>query len=299
MTHVTPLMDATAEFTAHRAMIFGVAYNLLGSVADTEDVLQETWLSWASARRDTVANPRAYLARTAVNNALARLKRRRQEGYAGPWLPEPLLTAVPAGTADPAEAADRSESLSLAVLTVLERLSPLERAVFVLDDVFGYSHIEIADIISRSPAAVRQLAHRARENVRSGHSRYQAPPTVQRRATERFITAALGGDLSALMEVLAPGVSMWSDDNGKLGAARRVISGRGKVLRLISAAAARVPAGATVRYPRVNGEPAALLVVGGRPYALTVVQLRSPDDDICGIYSVINPGKLAGLAAAC
>jgi RNA polymerase sigma-70 factor (ECF subfamily) len=195
------LETTTASFVELRELLFSVVYNLLGTVSDTEDVLQETWLAWASSGREEVANARAYLLRIAVNQALSRLRRERRnrETYVGPWLPEPLATG-----ADAAEGAERAEAVSLAMLVVLETLTPLERTVFVLHEVFGYEHAEIAAILGRRPAAVRQLAHRAREHVQARRPRCQPDPSAQRAATERFLAAAVGGDLPALLEVLAP-----------------------------------------------------------------------------------------------
>lgn len=173
---------------------------MLGSVADTEDVLQETWLAWVSRSAATsaeqITSPRAYLVRIAVNAALARRDAisRRREDYVGPWLPEPLLTDDRAG--DGAEIVMRAQSVSLALMVVLETLSPLERTVFVLHEVFGYEHAEIASILDRSPSAVRQLDHRAREHVHARRPRYPADPKVHQRVTERFVTAAAGGDLN-------------------------------------------------------------------------------------------------------
>lgn len=221
MTEITapgtdaPIDEATGVFVDHRELLFGVVYNMLGSVADTEDVLQETWLSWTArgggAPLAGVDNPRAYLVRVAVNHALRRRATisRRRETYVGQWLPEPLVAEGEAETAE--GPALRSESVSLALLVVLESLTPLERAVFVLGEVFGYPHAEIAEVIDRSPAAVRQLAHRAREHVHARRPRYDAHPRVRREATERFVRAALGGDIAALMEVLAPDVTAWTD----------------------------------------------------------------------------------------
>ena len=183
-----------AVFTAHRSRLVGVAYRLLGSVGDAEDVVQEAWLRWGRVDTATVADPEAFLVRTVSRLALDRLRRiaARRETYVGPWLPEPVLTG---GRDDPAAEAERAASVSLAMLVVLETLSPLERTVFVLHEAFAYPTAEIAEIVERSPAAVRQLAHRAREHVAARRPRFPADPAVRRAATERFLRASLEGDL--------------------------------------------------------------------------------------------------------
>ncbi|HZE30526.1 MAG TPA: RNA polymerase sigma factor SigJ [Actinoallomurus sp.] len=290
--------EATHVFVDHRELLFSVVYNLLGSVTDTEDVLQETWLSWAarSSQPMPIENPRAYLVRIAVNQALARQATisRRRESYVGPWLPEPLPTDE---AVDPAV---RSESVSMALLVVLETLTPLERAVFVLHEVFGYAHTEIAEILDRSPSAVRQLAHRARAHVHARRPRYQADRLVQRQVTERFVEAAFGGDISALMEILAPDVTLWTDGGGRAGGGGRSgalhpIHGRDKVARLISGVTARLPKDLAVRYQHVNGDPSAVVFADDSPFAVMVLDLDPEDDRVRGIYGVTNPDKLAGL----
>jgi RNA polymerase sigma-70 factor (TIGR02957 family) len=285
--------EATQVFVGHRELLFSVVYNLLGSVADTDDVLQETWLSWAarSSQPMPIENPRAYLVRIAVNQALARQATisRRRESYVGPWLPEPLPTEE---TADPAV---RSESVSMALLVVLETLTPLERAVFVLHEVFGYAHPEIAEILDRSPSAVRQLARRARAHVHARRPRYQADRRVQRQVTERFVEAAFGGDISALMEILAPDVTLWTDGGGGKAAALRPIQGRDKVARLVTSVAARLPKDLAVRYQHVNGDPSAVVFADDSPFAVMVLDLDPEDDRVRGIYGVTNPDKLSGL----
>ncbi|MGW6787553.1 RNA polymerase sigma factor SigJ [Streptomyces chartreusis] len=292
--------DATAVFVRHRELMFGVVYNMLGSVADTEDVLQETWLSWTArgggAPLDGVENPRAYLVRVAVNHALTRRAAisRRRETYVGPWLPEPLVAEGEAtGVEDPAL---RTESVSLAMLVVLESLTPLERAVFVLHEVFGYPHTEIAEIIERSPAAVRQLAHRAREHVHARRPLYEAHPRVRREATERFVRAAVGGDIAELMEILAPDVTVWTDGGGKRKrAGLRPVHGRDKAIRLLDSFARRGGAGGAhldLRHRRVNGDDAAVLFQGEEPYAVLVLDLTPDGERVSGVYVVSNPEKL-------
>ncbi|MEU6372382.1 RNA polymerase sigma factor SigJ [Streptomyces sp. NPDC046909] len=291
-----PVTDrATEVFVAHRELLFGLVYNMLGSVADTEDVLQETWLSWTARTTGSslagIASPRAYLVRIAVNHALGRRAAitRRRETYVGPWLPEPLVADD--GGEDPAL---RAETVSMAMLVVLESLTPLERAVFVLNEVFGYAHTEIADIIERTPAAVRQLAHRARGHVHARRPLYRAHPRIRREATERFVEATLGGDIAALMEILAPDVTVWTDGGGNRKAAGlRPVHGRDKVARLISGFRERgLRKNLELRYRRVNGDDAAVLFEGDEPYAVMVLDLTPEGDRVSDVYIVTNPEKL-------
>ncbi|MBZ4322253.1 RNA polymerase sigma factor SigJ [Streptomyces huiliensis] len=303
-----PAADETTEvFVGYRELLFSIVYNMLGSVSDTEDVLQETWLAWERRSRradaETIDNPRAYLVRIAVNQALARQATltHRRETYVGSWLPEPLLTDAPesAESVDAADRALRAESVSMALLVILETLSPLERAVFVLHEVFGYAHTEIAGILDRSPSAVRQLAHRAREHVHARRPRFQADPQVQREVTERFLAAALGGDLSDLMEILAPDVTMWTDGGGKVRAAGlRPVTGREKVVRLLAGYTARRPGELDVRYRPVNGDPAAVVFTEDAPFVVLVLDLSTRGDQVRGIYAVTNPDKLTRIPRA-
>ncbi|MFI8068128.1 RNA polymerase sigma factor SigJ [Streptomyces sp. NPDC086033] len=292
---VTDTEEATGVFVEHRELLFGVVYNMLGSVTDTEDVLQDTWLSWSRRGAGGIDNPRAYLVRIAVNHALQRraVVNRRRETYVGPWLPEPLLTEE-ASANDPAL---RTESVSLAMLVVLESLSPLERAVFVLHEVFGYAHTEIAEIIDRTPAAVRQLAHRARAHVHARRPLYEAHPRVRREATERFVRAALGGDIAELMEILAPDVTVWTDGGGMRKQALRPVHGREKAARLLTGYAKRGGAQALgtsmeLRYRRVNGDDAAVLFEHDSPYAVIVLDLTPEGDRVSNLFVVTNPDKL-------
>lgn len=296
--------QATRAFVEHRELLFSLVYNMLGTVADTEDVLQETWLSWAAREEapglDPVGNPRAYLVRIAVNKALARQAAvsRRRETYVGPWLPEPLVTSLGDRLAqgDSAEAVERTDSLSMALLVVLETLSPLERAVFVLHEVFGYAHTETAAVLGRSPASVRQLAHRAREHVHARRPRHRADPRLHREVTERFAAAVSGGDLRTLLELLAPDVTLWADGGGKATAAGpRPVHGRDKVARLLAAGPSRSPRGLEIRYLEVNGDPSALLWDGDRLFAVLVLDVVPDGRRVHGIYFLTNPEKLTGL----
>lgn len=288
----------TEVFVTHRDTLFRIVYNLLGSVADTEDVLQETWLSWSGrqGRPDPIGpgTARAYLVKIAVNHVLARraVITRRRESYVGPWLPEPLITPdLDAGGADQAV---RAESVSMALLVVLETLSPLERAVFVLGDIFGYQATEIAEILDRSPAAVRQLAHRARGHVQAGQPRFRVDPRIQRRVTEKFLSAALGGDLATLLEMVSPGVTMWTDGGGQArGASLRPVRDRAKVVRLLAGYARRPPLDLSVKYWWVNGEPAAVVFSGDSLRAVITLGLSPTDGLVSGVYVVANPDKLA------
>jgi RNA polymerase sigma factor (sigma-70 family) len=299
----TPAEDAATEvFVTHRELLFSVVYGMLGLVADTEDVLQETWLSWTAragaADGEPIDSPRAYLVRIAVNKALGRQDavRRRRETYVGPWLPEPLLTPEVV-VADASGEVEQGEAVSMALLVVLETLTPVERAVFVLHEVFGHPHTETAAILGRSPAAVRQLAHRAREHVQARRPRFQTDPLIRRRVTERFAAAVSGGDLAELLEVLAPEVVMWADGGGKATAAGpRPVHGRDRVAGVLLRGGSRNAAQLRVVFGRVNGDPSALLYAGEGPFAVLVLELAPDSDLVTGIYFVTNPDKLAHLS---
>ncbi|QKW22491.1 RNA polymerase sigma factor SigJ [Kitasatospora sp. NA04385] len=295
---------ATRAYAEHRELLFALVYDLLGSVADTEDVLQDTWLAWAARTADPAAgeieHPKAYLVRIAVNRALAQraAAARRRETYVGPWLPEPLVGPAAGAddtAGDAALAAERAEAVSLALLVVLETLSPLERSAFVLHEVFGYSGAEIATILGRNPAAVRQLVKRAREHVRARRPRYEPEPGVRRQVTERFLAAALGGDLAALLELLAPDVTLVGDGGGKAPGGRRPLTGRAKVARLLVALAPKTGRGLETSWRTVNGAPAVAFSAFGRPFAVLVLDLAPEGDLITGIHAVSNPDKLGTL----
>jgi RNA polymerase sigma factor (sigma-70 family) len=300
----TDLDEASEQFVEHRELLFALAYRMLGSVADTEDVLQEAWLGWASARRDRVENARAYLVRVTLNEALRRLGKpyRRHESQAGPWLPEPLVTdPLAAGSrdrrADAGEAAVQADTVSMALLVVLETLTPLERAVFVLREAFAFEHSEIARILDRSPAAVRQLAHRAREHVEARRPRFCVGAEQRENVTVRFIEAALGGDLHALLEVLAPEAEMWTDGGGRVRAARRVVRGRDNVVRLIGGLLARneIP-DLDIVQAGVNDDPGVVLYAGGVPFGVVVTEPTADGSQIRAVYAVVDPLKLRGVA---
>ncbi|GAA2206551.1 RNA polymerase sigma-70 factor [Nonomuraea monospora] len=279
---------ASEVFAGHRELLFSIVYNMIGTVGDTEDVLQETWLAWSAKDLDEIEHHRAYLVRIAVNQALAHQSalRRRKETYLGPWLPEPLAT-------DAAEPSVRAESVSIAMLVVLETLTPLERAVFVLHEVFAYRHTEIATMLDRSPAAVRQIAHRAREHVQARRPRARIDRRTHQAVTERFVEAAFGGDLGALMEMLAPDVTLWPDGGGKSPVGGpRPIRGRDKVARTI-VAGTRHNEDVELRYRQVNGEPSVVLFAEDGPLAVMVLDLAADGEHVRDVYVVSNPDKLA------
>ncbi|MBF6329835.1 RNA polymerase sigma-70 factor [Nocardia transvalensis] len=278
-------------FVEHRRLLFGTAYRMLGSVADAEDILQDAWLKWHDVEQDSIENPRAYLVRTVTNLALNRLTSARatRETYVGPWLPEPLLTAPNAD-----EEAVMADSVSTAMLVVLETLGPVERAVFVLREVFGFSHAEIAGFIDRPEATVRQIAHRARNHVHSRRPRYDADPAARQEVTRKFLAAAHGGDVNALMELLAPDVTLWNDGGGKVTAARRPLHGPDHVARwLLGVMAKPVSAGVTMEPATVNGELGLLVMLAGQPMGALTFDLL--DNRIHDVHFQVNPDKLAGL----
>ncbi|MGW0468608.1 RNA polymerase sigma factor SigJ [Streptomyces sp. NPDC003027] len=285
----------TDVFQEHRPMLTGVAYRMLGRVADAEDVVQEAWLRWSAADRSDVREPRAYLVRVTTRLALDRLRqvRARRESYVGPWLPEPVVTDFGPAVPDTAERAMLADSVSLAVLVVLESLSPLERAVFVLREAFGFPFAEIATALDRSEAAVRQLAARARRHVDERRPRYDVDPAERRDLTERFLAAAAGGDLEQLLALLAPDVRLVGDSGGKSKAPLRIIESADKVGRFLSAVAQGADQLYAFRFVEVNGAPALLSLADGTPDALFQIEVR--DGRVQCVYIVRNPDKLRAL----
>ncbi|NUU04990.1 RNA polymerase sigma-70 factor [Leifsonia sp. C5G2] len=279
--------SATAEFVAHRNLLFTVAYEMLGSAADAEDVLQETWLRWVKVDGDEVREPRAYLVRIATRLALNRLRsaQHRRESYVGPWLPEPLLT-----TPDVAEDVELAESVSMALMVVLETLGPTERAVFVLHDVFGFEFAEIAATLDKTPAAVRQIAHRARAHVEARRPRVSVSAEEARAVLDAFRRAVETGDTQAMLAVLAPDVVLISDGGGVKQAALRPIAGADKITRFIAGGLRKTGAVLTSEPTVLNGNPALALYVDGEFDG--VLAARVQDGLITGMYIVRNPNKL-------
>ena len=279
---------ATEAFVTHRNLLFTVAYEMLGSAADAEDVLQETWLRWAGVDLGTVRDQRAYLVRITTRQALTRLRtlRRRKESYVGPWLPEPLLTAP-----DVAEDVELAESVSMAMLLVLETLMPTERAVFVLREVFALEYDEIAEAVGKSPAAVRQIAHRARAHVAARRPRGVVSAAETRSAIEAFQRAIETGDLQRLLDMLAPDVVLLGDGGGVVQAVVRPIVGAGRVGRLLTAGLPRIGGEVSVEPVQINGCPALIVRLNGE--IDDVVAVRIDDGLITGLYVVRNPEKLS------
>jgi RNA polymerase sigma-70 factor (TIGR02957 family) len=288
MSRVGRSGPATEAFLAHRNLLFTVAYEMLGSAADAEDVLQETWLRWAGVDLGTVRDQRAYLVRITTRQALIRLRTlgRRKESYVGTWLPEPLLT-VP----DVAEDVELADHVSMAMLLVLETLTPAERAVFVLREVFDLAYDEIAEAVGKSPAAVRQIAHRARAHVAARRPRGVASAAETRDAIEAFQRAAETGDLQSLLDILAPDVVLLGDGGGVKQAVPRPIVGARKVARLLTAGLGKIAAAASLQPAQVNGYPALILWLNGE--IDTVIAVRIDDGLITGLYAVRNPEKLS------
>jgi len=281
----------TQVFAEHRRLLFDIAYRMTGSVADAEDLVQDTWLRCRDVAAD-VDNPRAYLARTVTNLSLNHLTsaRARRESYLGPWLPEPVLTGRDAG-----QEVEAAESISMAMLVVLETLTPQERAIFLLHDVFGYSHAEVASIVDKTEAAVRQTAARARAHVEARRPRFDVDVRTREQAVARFREACVGGDLNAMMELLAPEVVCWSDGGGKITAAVRPIEGADHVARwLLRVLAKPSVAGWGFDLASINGEPGLVTTLNGQPAGAIAVEFYG--DRIVGLRLQVNPDKLLGLS---
>jgi RNA polymerase sigma-70 factor (TIGR02957 family) len=274
-------------FVTHRGLLFTVAYEMLGSATDAEDVVQETWLRWADVDRTEVRDPRSYLVRIVTRQALNRLRSvsRRREDYVGEWLPEPVLTGP-----DMADDAVLAENVSIALLTVLETLGPVERVVFVLHEVFETPYDEIAEVVGKTPAAVRQIAHRARGHVAARRPRMQVDRAQQEAALEKFVAAISSGDVLELAEMLAPDVVLIADGGGLVRAARKPLAGAESVVAFLARVAERSDLVATSA--RFNGMPGARFEVGGD---ITAVSLVIDHGRIVRIFAMRNPDKLGHL----
>lgn len=291
----------TDVFVEHRPALTGVAYRVLGTASDAEDVVQEAWLRWSKVDHATVDDPRAYLVTVVSRIAVDRLRsaRARRESYVGEWLPEPVST-VPGGS----ERAEIADSVEFALLVVLETLSPLERAVFVLREAFQFPYAEIAEIIGRGEAATRQLARRAREHVEERRPRFEADRATRRRITERFLAACVEGDLDGITGLLAEDVTLVGDGGGRAKSPLRTLRGMSKVGRFL-ASLTKAPNtrrfldsigldsldGLWTGIVEVNGGPAAVIAAGDQ--VLTVIVLEIADDRVQDVYMIVNPEKMS------
>ncbi|BAX94158.1 RNA polymerase sigma-70 factor [Mycobacterium shigaense] len=285
------------RFTLLRPLLFTIAYEILGSATDADDVLQDSYLRWAAVELAAVNDTKSYLAQLVTRQSLNALRAgaRRREEYVGPWLPEPLLL----DDQDPSADVVLAESVSMAMLVLLETLSPDERAVFVLHEVFGFDYGEIAEAVGRTAPTVRQVAHRAREHVRARRKRFDAKdPRRNAEITAQFLATAASGDVHALMAMLAPEATWTADSGGKVSAARRPVVGAERVARAIAGLMRRAAAEATLRVEMVtcNSAPAVLLYLGD--HLEGVITLEIAGEKITNFYVMRNPDKLAALATA-
>ncbi|MEV6443070.1 RNA polymerase sigma-70 factor [Amycolatopsis sp. NPDC051716] len=279
------LEAATATFTSARPRLFGIAYRMLSSVTEAEDLVQEVWLRWQTYDRSTVTNPEAFLATTTTRLAINVLQsaRKRRETYVGPWLPEPVDTA-----ADPYLGAERGEALEFATLLLMEKLTPSERAAYVLREAFDYTYAQIADILSSTEPAVRQLVSRARKHLTS-ERQASVPAAEQRELLTAFLTAARAGDMAALERLFTPDVTSLSDGNGRKGVARTPVVGTARVAKFLLAISTWFWDGIDVRWAVTNGQTSAVLLQGGVPYGLLTVSATS--EGIDQVLWLVNPEK--------
>jgi RNA polymerase sigma-70 factor, ECF subfamily len=283
-----------ATFDQYRGLLFSVAYRMLGSVADAEDMLQETFLRWQQARTEEVRSPRAFLVTIISRLSINQLQSARvqREEYVGEWLPEPIVTEP---GSDPLEMVRVDESLSMAFLVLMERLTPVERAVFLLREVFEYDYAEIAAVLGESEANCRQILHRAKEHVSKLRPRFKTTQREKSDLLESFLKATRSGDLDGLVALLASDVVLYTDGGGKAPAALNPIRGADKVARGALGAIARLlPQNLTVRVAEVNGEPGIVGYLDGKPYS--VMTFDASDGRIGAIYIVSNPDKLTHVA---
>ncbi|MFD0005437.1 RNA polymerase sigma-70 factor [Streptomyces sp. NPDC127178] len=278
------------EFETHRPRLFGLAYRLLGSADEAEDTVQDAYLRFSGADRDVIEYPGAWLAKVVTNLCLTRLTsaRARREQYVGPWLPEPVVTSD--GTLGPLESAEQRDAVSMAMLVLLERLTPTERAVYVLREAFAYGHREIAEVLELSEANCRQLYRRAVQRVGEERSRFESTPERQEELVRSFLTAARDGDLGGLEKLLAADVVWSSDGGGKVSAARRPIEGRDKVFRFLAGATRTFLAGMHFTAVEINGSTALAAWEGDT--LLTVVAFELRDGLIAHAWATVNPDKL-------
>ena len=272
-------------------MLFAIAYRMLGSVMDAEDLVQEAYLRWEQAAETEVRSPRAYLTTIVTRLAINQLRAARttRETYVGPWLPEPLVTD------DTPDTVELAESLSMAFLVLLERLAPVERAAFLLHEVFDLEYAEIARVVDKTEANCRQLVARARKRIGSPQARFEADPAQAKRLVEKFTEASFAGDLEGLVALLAEDITLWGDGGGKVpGAALKPVHGASSVARFALGVMERlVPRETVVRPTKINGQPGFIAYVSGRPLSALIFDIRG--GRIRTIYAVGNPDKLRSL----
>ncbi|WP_306333104.1 RNA polymerase sigma factor SigJ [Streptomyces sp. KL118A] len=293
-TAISERSGTSDPFERYRQLLFGISYRMLGTVADAEDAVQETWLRWQRIDQDGVADPRGYLVRAVTRTTIDEMRRSRarREEYVGPWLPEPLLVSSDVAV----ESSLLGESVGMAVLVMMETLSPLERVVFVLHEVFAFSFPEVAEAVDRSEQAVRQLGSRARRRVRLRDRRFASDRRRVREITESFVTACLDGDMETLMTVLAPDVTMWADGNGRAETPRVPLHGAIGVAEYFASTAGSYPAGLVVRMDvQHDGTPAAVLATPAGVFAVVTAEVDLTGDHprITAVRAVRNPDKLS------
>ena len=284
----TATADKKVElFDRSRPRLFGIAYRMLGTRDDAEDILQEAYIRWHKTDPREIENPEAWLVTVVTRLSIDRLRKASstRETYIGPWLPEPIITSK-----SPQDDAELASSLSIAFLALLERLSPTERAVFLLHDVFDCEYAEIARITQKSESAVRQMIHRARERVRSGKARFEARPADHREIVRKFAAAAYSGDEKTLLDLFSPDIAVVSDGGGKVTAARKVVQGIAKVMRLFTVAFPAIREHVTTEVIEINGEPGVVEYYDGQPFAVTTC--AGENGKVVGLYRVMNPDKL-------
>jgi RNA polymerase sigma-70 factor (ECF subfamily) len=285
-------MARIEDFERHRSLLFSIAYRMLGSVADAEDVVQEAYLRWQQAPEAEVRSPRSYLSAVVTRLSIDRLRsaRARREEYVGPWLPEPLVSER---AEEVAVLDELSESLSIAFLVVLESLNPVERAVFLLREVFDYDYEEISRILGKSEDNCRQIAHRARQSVAARRPRFERSPEQEERLSRQFLEACMSGDMEGLISLLSEDVTLWSDGGGKVAAAPYPIYGPERVARFLLGVLRTVPPAFSARPAQVNGAPGVVGYVDGSPTG--VVALDVVNGRLHGVRIVVNPDKLRGI----
>lgn len=287
----------TDPFEEYRSLLFAMAYRMLGSAMEAEDIVQEAYLRYRATPPESIGTLKSFLTTIVHHLCMDHLKsaRVRRENYVGPWLPEPIITDESAAHLSPLRQIIKRESISMAFLVLLESLSPLERAVFLLREIFDYEYAEIAQITGRNDMACRQLFSRAKKHISENRPRFPASPEAHAKMIDRFMEALIAGDIDDLMSLLAEDVTSWSDGGGKIpGAARHPIQGREKVVRGLIGLRSRVPEGTIIEEIEANGLPALLVRVMGQ--IVSVLTLELEGDLIRAIRAVANPDKLAHLS---